>query len=118
MVNWGPMRVLEISRFSNYTQASGLLGVPGALLLSHGGSPGTEGLTGKGDAGGVDLLWSEDSVNWRLLRRLWPLRGGYSTIAELEVDPQGNPLAYAVVFEGADLLSADAGLIFENFTWS
>lgn len=119
MVNWGPMRPLNTSRFSNYSQAAGFLGVPGALLLSHGGSPGMSGLgvEGKGDSGGMNLLWSEDSVNWKLLRRLWPLRSGYSTMAELEVDAKGNVVTYAVVFEGADLLRVDAGLIFENFTW-
>ena len=66
----------------------------------------------------MDLLWSEDSVNWKLLRRLWPLRSGYSTMVDLEVDAVGNVVKYATVFEGADLLRVDAGLIFENFTWA
>ena len=118
-IHWDPPRQLHgLDRYTTYPQRSGLIGVPGGLLLSHGGSAG--GLTGKGDGGGMDLFASVDGMTWKLLRRLWPqgLRGGYSTITPLEVDHQGGALTYGLLMEFGGILSPWSQLAFQNFTFS
>ena len=66
-IHWDPPQQLKgLDKFTTYPQRSGLIGVPGGLLLSHGGGPGTTGLTsgstGKGDGGGMDLFASVDGL--------------------------------------------------------
>ena len=76
-----------LSRWSNYSQAPGLIAVPGGLILSHGGlgnsSRGGEdrgrlGATvglGHGDGNGVDLFFSKDGLHWTLRQHVWPFTG-------------------------------------------
>ena len=108
-VDWGNATlVTSLTQFSNYSQAPGLAAVDGGLLLAHGGGPGN-GVTGPGtnarrarhgDSGGADLLFSRDGLQWRLLKRLWPMTGGYCTLEELEVDSHGAATKFGVLFEG------------------
>jgi len=123
-VHWGQREGLNLSRYSEYPQAPGALGVPGALLMTHGGGDGTSLLhgtsssdVGHGDGNGMDLLWSKDGRTWQLLRRLWPFTGGYSTMSELEVDSTGAVKSYAVLFEAGGLTEDLDLLAFQNFTW-
>ena len=124
-IHWDPPQQLKgLDKFTTYPQRSGLIGVPGGLLLSHGGGPGTTGLTsgstGKGDGGGMDLFASVDGLTWKLLRRLWPegLRGGYSTITPLSVDGEGAALTYGLLLEFGGLLSPWGQLAFQNFSFN
>ena len=127
-VDWGNATlVTSLTQFSNYSQAPGLAAVDGGLLLAHGGGPGN-GVTGPGtnarrarhgDSGGADLLFSRDGLQWRLLKRLWPMTGGYCTLEELEVDSHGAATKFGVLFEGGVAVEQPnrPHARFMNFTW-
>jgi hypothetical protein len=84
--------------------------------MSHNGNNGTAPV--EHVTVGEDLLYTEDGKEWKLLRGLWPLTGGYSTLAELETDKDGAAVTYATLFEAAGLMEGDDYLVFMNFTWS
>jgi hypothetical protein len=63
-----------LSEWTNYSQAPGLIAIPGGLILSHGGKGNTaSGRLGAthGDGNGVDLFSSTDGLNWSLHRHVW-----------------------------------------------
>ena len=98
-VHWtAPVPLPGLAAWSNYSQAPGLIAVPGGLVLSHGGrgktataGSGRLGATaGHGDSNGVDLFTSKDGLNWSLRRHVWPFTGGYSSMVETTTDADGG----------------------------
>merc|ERR1712060_181223 len=118
-IHWtAPIPIRTLSTWSNYSQAPGLIGVPGGLLMSHGGigDPTRPGLLGHGDSGGMDLFFSSDGVNFKLLKHIWPFTGGYSSLIELQTTPDGMATSYAVMFEAGGVTQACEQLAFMNFS--
>ena len=68
----------------------------------------------------MKMLHSRDGFTWTLLRSLWPLAGGYSALAPLDLDATGQVTRFATLFEAGGLfggLTSDrAALVFNNFT--
>eukprot|EP01048_Picozoa_sp_COSAG05_P018756 COSAG05_NODE_2802_length_2625_cov_1.594616_2_plen_229_part_00 len=118
-----------------------VLGVRGGIILTHGGCTpgptapaclnatadgGSDGTTSSGErrrlsgGHGMKLLFSKDGFSWRLLQTLWPFAGGYSALASLEVDPDGQVTKYAALFEAGGVFGNEdsdrQALIFNNFS--
>ena len=57
-IHWSPqVQLPSLSTWSNYSQAPGLIAVPGGLLMSHGGKGASTGRQlGHGDGNGIDIL--------------------------------------------------------------
>ena len=122
-IHWtAPVPLPGLCEWTNYSQAPGLIAVPGGLLLSHGGkgkpqNPGKLGATsGHGDSNGVDLFHSQDGLNWTLYRHVWPFTGGYSTMVETTTDANGGAKTFALLFEAGGVVGAEQMLAFMNFT--
>jgi len=68
---------------------------------------------------GMGLLASKDGVHWKLLRKLWPFGGMYTTIAALTTDAEGGALTYGVIFSAGTLGGAGVGTVYyQNFTFT
>jgi hypothetical protein len=126
-LHWTDPRPLPgIAQYSSYGQAPGLVAIPGGLVLSHGGrgnasSGGGEegsrlGSRGHGDSNGCDLFKSVDGLDWKLLRHTWPFQTGYTTMTEVEVDPNGGAKTFALISESGGIMESDQMLVFFNFT--
>eukprot|EP01052_Picozoa_sp_SAG31_P016147 SAG31_NODE_1059_length_10117_cov_4.434917_7_plen_224_part_00 len=78
----------------------GLLGVPGGLLSTQMiVKPLAERVPSDVVGIGMGLLASKDGVRYKLIRKLWPYGGGYTTLAPFEVDEHGAALTYGVIYE-------------------
>jgi hypothetical protein len=64
----------------------------------------------------MKLLFSSNGFDWRLLETLWPLDGGYSTLAAIEQDGDGSVTRYMTFFEAGGLFSGRQALLINNFT--
>ena len=121
-IHWSAPRPLPgLSRYTNYSQAPGLIATPGGLLLSHGGlgpPPSADGSlrAGHGDSNGADLFSSTDGVTWELARHVWPFTCGYSAMVETSTDASGGALTYALLFEADGAVGAEQMLARMNFT--
>jgi len=123
-IHWShPEPLPGLAPFSNYSQAPGLVAIPGGLVLSHGGK-GVAGaypnlgarLTGHGDGNGCDLFESVDGLNWTLKQHIWPFQTGYTTMVETKVDQSGGAVEYALVIESGGIMESDQMLTFFNFS--
>jgi hypothetical protein len=130
---------MNFTEYAVSSEAPGAVGVPGGLVMSHNGGPGLnqsrsifgaregEGgqrpLAGSGNFNrgeafnGEDLLYTTDGREWKLLKRLWPQLGSYSTLAELETDSDGAALTYGTLFAGG-FLGPGEYMVFMNFSWN
>ena len=119
-IHWSASRPLPgLSRYTNYSQAPGLIATPGGLLLSHGGRGSAKAgylQAGHGDSNGADLFSSVDGVTWKLERHVWPFTCGYTTMIETSTDTNGGALTYALLFEAGGIVGAEQMLALMNFT--
>merc|ERR1712216_611188 len=68
---------------------------------------------------GMGLFASKDGITWKLLRRIWPFGGMYSTLIPLTVDKNGGALTYAVIYTAGAIGGTGVEVInFQNFTFS
>lgn len=81
--------------------------------MSHNGGPGNN--ASHPNYNGMDLLYTNDGKEWKLLKRLWPVIGMYSTLAELDVDSSGAALTFGTFFTGG-FLGKGEYVLFMNFT--
>jgi hypothetical protein len=103
----------------------GIVGIPGGLMVSHplGQCPiGVRTCDRKPSdviGSGMGLFISKDGITWKLLKRIWPFGGMYSTLIPLTVDKDGGALTYAVIYTGGAIgFNAIAVVNFQNFTFS
>ena len=116
-----PIALPDITPFSNYSQAPGLVAIPGGLIMSHGGKgrsvPASQ-LGGHGDGNGCDLFESVDGLKWTLKQHVWPFQTGYTTMVETFVDNDGGALEFGLLIESGGVMESDQMLSFLNFTVS
>jgi hypothetical protein len=120
-VHWGSQMEVNLSHWSLAGGAPGAVGVPGALVVSRPGGGGINPQTPqtmKASQIGMDLMYSEDGKNWKLLHKLWPFFSDYSTLAELEVDASGAATKFGVVYEAGGLLEPFSYIVFQSFNWT
>jgi len=121
-LNWGP----EIYTTNDVVVGTGhgkpgLVSIPGGIVTTQIiMQPNKESRTPSDVVGsGMGLLASKDGINYKLLRKLWPYEGGYTTIAPFDVDASGAALTYGIVFEAGDAsLGRFAQIVFQNFSSS
>lgn len=138
MLTWSPRTpVLGLNPWiQGAADQNSVLGVKGGLVFTHGGcTPSSRApaclnvtssavrLRGGGNnrrrlsgGNGMKLLFSSNGFDWRLLETLWPFDGGYSTLAAIEQDEDGNVTRYMTFFEAGGLFSGRQALLINNFT--
>ena len=113
---------------------SAAIGVDGGMVFIHGGGvvlP-TSARTAAAAAAaaatppslqsggsGVTTFFSPDGETWKLVKHVWPLYGGYSTVEAIAVDnTTGAPTQYGTLFEGGGLFNKRQAIIFQAFNVS
>jgi hypothetical protein len=69
----------------------------------------------------MGLLASKDGIHWKLLRKIWPFGGMYTTMAALTTDSNGAALTYAIIFAAGSMGGADGGtgtVYYQNYTFA
>jgi hypothetical protein len=125
-VNWTPqVPTHSDALWSSRHSKPGIVSVPGGLVMSGQLMQcpvGVRGCARKPSdviAFGFALYISRDGINWKLLRRLWPYGGMYSTMIPLTVDKDGAALTYAVVYACGAIGESIIGKVnFAKFSFS
>ena len=66
----------------------------------------------------MTTFFSPDGQQWKLIRHVWPLYGGYSTVEAIAFSGQGEATQYGTLFEAGGLFGKRQAIIFQAFNVS
>ena len=114
--------------------SSAAVGVPGGMVFIHGGgvvlpaSSSSSSSSSSPSAGppqlqsggsGVTTFFSPDGQDWTLVKHVWPLYGGYSTVEAIGLNNKtGAVEQYGTLFEGGGPFGKRQAIIFQAFNVS
>jgi hypothetical protein len=111
---------------TNSADCAAAVGVPGGMIFIHGGGValpppvGHERLRSDSGSGGsgISTFFSPDGQRWKLIRHVWPLYGGYSTVEAVGRNALGEATQYGTLFEAGGLFGKRQAILFQAFNVS
>merc|ERR1712107_231807 len=114
-MTWGPYQSPTAlwPMLSGSADSSAALGIAGGMVFIHGGGVVLPPPPGKLESGGsgVTTFFSPDGQTWKLIKHVWPLYGGYSTVEALAYDSKGEVSQYGTFFEAGGLFGKRQAMI-------